>query len=442
MNEPQITSTYCFVTNRCNFDCSYCYEENRTGDMTKETMKRVVDYLVEEHKKHSLSSNEKSKISLTFFGGEPLLNWEVVKYGIEYALTFDEQDMPFSFYILTNGSVWTQEIHDYLKALYAKLKHRLVMQISMDGCEASHDKTRIFNSGKGTFKKVVENAKKYREIFPILILRETLVPENIDSWIEDYKCLSSISNTVSFTPIVEADWNAVLDKAPEAINTLFDMYEEQLENNCSQTFSLLNGNLASKFRESVSYRGCHAGKHLVGITIDGDIYPCHRFLSYRHLFDYKMGNIWDGIDIDSPKTQEVTTMHMKNDVCNACDSFSCNKCYATNMTLNKNLVDRPATGYCEFVRIVQEEVDKRADRIFFNSKWTLQEGNCYKSPTTKRRGIQMENGKRLFGEDSEDLMIQAASKSLKVLHSIEHQNETIIKLLKSLVKEKTDDSQT
>jgi uncharacterized protein len=401
--------------------------------MTKETMKDVIDFLIK-WRKPGKTANELSDISISFFGGEPLLNWPVVRYGIEYALEREIKDgIKFSFFILTNGSVWTQEIYDYLKNLRNHLGCRLQMQISIDGCAVSHNKTRLLKNGDGSFAQVVGNAKKYVEIFKSMIVRETLVPEKIDYWIDDYKCLSSISNTVSFTPIVEGDWKAVLKKAPTVINTLFDLYEENLKKDEYQTFSLLNGNIAAKFRETVEYRGCHAGKHLVGISVEGDVYPCHRFLSYKHIFDYKMGDIRNGIDASNPKVQEMLDAHMGNKACNACESYSCNKCYATNMILNKKLVDRPETGYCEFVKIVQTEVDKRSDRVFFNSPWTLAVGNCYKSPNNKRRGIQMAKGKRIFGEDAEDVMVQAMSKCLVALHNIEHQNQVVITLLKAVV---------
>ena len=167
MVESKISSTYCFVTNRCNFNCTYCYEKVRTGDMSQETMKAVIDYLIAEHKKHpTVRANEMSDIAMTFFGGEPLLNWPVVKYGIEYALDCEQNyGIIFSFYILTNGSIWTQEIHDYFATLKKKLGCRFQMQISLDGCEVSHDKTRKLKSGDGTFARVIDNAKKYNSIF-------------------------------------------------------------------------------------------------------------------------------------------------------------------------------------------------------------------------------------------------------------------------------------
>lgn len=440
MVEPKISSTYCFVTNRCNFDCSYCYEKVRTGDMTKETMKAVIDYLIGEHKKHpTVRANEMSDIAITFFGGEPLLNWSIVKYGIEYALAYEEEfGTSFSFYILTNGSIWTQEIHDYLTPLKKRLGCRIQMQISLDGCEVSHDKTRKLKSGDGTFAKVIENAEKYNTIFKNLIVRETLIPEKIDYWIDDYKALSKISNTVSFTPIVEGDWKSVLDKVPAVINELFDLYEEQLKSDRNRTFSLLSGNLTAKFRENQPYRGCHAGAHLVGITTTGEIYPCHRFLSYRHIFDYKLGDVWNGIDASNPKYEEVLNAHINNEDCNRCESYSCNKCYATNMVLNKNLVDRPATGYCDFVKIVQDLVDVRSDRVFVNCDYALQPWNCYKSPNSKRRGIKMEGSQKIFGPDAEDVIVQAMSLLLKTMHNIEEQNKVMILLLKELVGDKKE----
>jgi uncharacterized protein len=432
-----ISGAYVLVTNRCNFNCSYCYERDRQGDMKWETMKRLVDLMVEQYEP-TRHVNAWSDLNINFFGGEPFFNWPVMKQTFEYVEEIKRtKNIKFSVYILTNGSIWNEEIHEFLARYKMTMGKRLKMQVSIDGCEESHDADRLTVDGKGTFKLVAENIKKYRNIIPDIQIRETLIPSKVDKFYDDYVALSELSNMVQMTPIIEADWSAVLDKAKEQLQKIYTLYFEQLKTSPKKFISLLNGNIieangirvCSPENPEDDYKGCHAGHQLIGVTVDGEIYPCHRFIAYRKYFDYKMGDVWKGIDENSEKVKEIRKVHFANKECAGCKSYTCIRCYATNKYLEGKAEATPKTGYCEFCKMNQTLVNQLSDKLFSEYNNTLGNFTAYKSPINKRRGIIMEKGEKILGEDAEDVLVQGMTYLLKVMIEIRTQNDKIVQLL-------------
>jgi len=437
-----ISGAYVLITNKCNFNCSYCYEKNRTGDMKWDTMKTLIDRMVDgwtPGKRSDLWSD----LKLNLFGGEPMFNWKIVKKTFEYTEEVrKEKGIRFGITILTNGSIWNDEINEFLFKYKRKMGKRFKMQISLDGCEASHNINRPTVDGKDTFQLVVNNIKKYKQIIPDLQVRETLVPSRVDSFFEDYKTLSSLVDIVQMTPIIEDDWFPVLGKAKEELQKIYDLYFEQLKNNPYRFVSLLNSNVISSNDQGAStytkidYKGCHAGYELVGVTVNGDLYPCHRFIAYKDKFDFKMGDVWNGVDETLPAVKEIREAHISNEKCTNCTSYTCNRCYATNKFITGEIDASPSTGYCEFCAMNQELVNKVADKLFADYNNTLSPFSVYKSLTSKRRGIIMEKGEKVLGADAEDLMIQGMNVLLKTMHEIKHQNTKLITLLTKIVEQK------
>jgi uncharacterized protein len=132
------------ISQTCNLRCSYCYgDKGKFGSegacMTKEVAEKAIRFLV-----------EKSKIInsqyflITFFGGEPLLNFELIKFVIEFNKT-EYPDKEFTYTFTTNGTLFTHEIIDYIKS------NNVSILISIDGDKKIHDSSRVFEDGKGSF---------------------------------------------------------------------------------------------------------------------------------------------------------------------------------------------------------------------------------------------------------------------------------------------------
>lgn len=312
-------------------------------------MEKTIDWLVGQKEKDRYASPNE-EMAVTFFGGEPLLNFPVVKHGMLYTKErYADTGMNVGIYILSNGTVVTDEMIDFFREARKWKRVNFHMQISMDGCEVSHDKYRKFQSGGGSFQKINENISKLKTVFPNLIIRQTVVPGNVQMLSEDYKyLLQTGARTINLTPAVEGDWNT------EVINT----YTKEL-GKCVALF-LSHPNKSRMFTNIIqgaidrmgdtnysSFRGCRAGKSMVGVSIEGDIYPCHRFIAYRDMFDYRLGDVFNGIDYNSDNWKKLEEMHRSTVSCGGCPSITCNRCYATNLSLSKESAAKPDNGYCE-----------------------------------------------------------------------------------------------
>lgn len=428
-----ISGAYILITNACNFACTYCYEEKRSGVMKWQTMQRLIDMMVGQYDPYR-HCNRQADMNLYLFGGEPFLNWPVVKKTLEYAI---KQKPKFGIYILSNGSIWSKEIDKILREYKKRMGERLLMQISIDGCNMSHNSTRKFKDGRSTFDTVVANIKKYREIFPDLILRETVCPDKIDMLFEDYKVISELSDTISLTPIVEGDWYSAMDLARDQLTKIFDLYRAQVLVRPKLFLSLVNQPLKRSCemndgKNDFDYKGCHAGDQLMGITTEGEIFPCQRFIAYRDKFDFKMGDVWKGLE-KNEAWQQMQREALINEKCNKCISQTCNRCYATNMMLEGSPIALPRTGYCEFCVMAQTMLNEISEEIIKIRPNTLEPYTIWKSPQSERRAIQMSKGDIILSEDQGDLLIQAQTKILQNQAIAQEQNGKIIETLNKIL---------
>lgn len=146
-------------TDNCNLRCEYCiYSGKFTGKrthnkkmMTKENAKQVLDYLLEH------SNEQKGFTALGFYGGEPFLNFDLIKWSIEYVKENYIQETPLIFTITSNGTNITQEIIEFL------IKNNVILFISLDGPEEVHDKNRKLINGEGSYKKVISNLERIKD---------------------------------------------------------------------------------------------------------------------------------------------------------------------------------------------------------------------------------------------------------------------------------------
>ena len=146
------------ATERCNLRCKYCtysgayyYERHHsTEDMSWETAKKAIDYFYS----HTQSSE---KVYMSFFGGEPLLNFDLVKRSVEYATGFANWP-PIVFHLDTNGTILSDETSGFL------IENDVILQVSIDGPFEIHDRYRVFGNGGGTFHLVHKNLERIRKM--------------------------------------------------------------------------------------------------------------------------------------------------------------------------------------------------------------------------------------------------------------------------------------
>ncbi|MCR5142264.1 MAG: thioether cross-link-forming SCIFF peptide maturase [Ruminococcus sp.] len=321
----------------CNLRCEYCfagkgdYGKGRTL-MTYETGKKAIDFLIEK------SANRKN-LEIDFFGGEPLMNFEVVKQIVEYAREQEKlHNKNIRFTITTNGTLLTDDKIEFIN----DQMHNVVL--SIDGRPEVNDRMRKTINGKGSynafidkFKKLVEN-RGDKEWY----VRGTYTKYNLDFTNDVMSLYNEGFEQISVEPVI-ANPSLPYALTEEDLPAIFSEYEK-LADNIREIKS--SGRFINFFHFMLDLdqgpcaikrlRGCGCGNDYVAISPDGDIYPCHQFVGND---DYKMGSLNDG-SFDTDMKQDFARAHVyTKPECKKCwAKFYCSGgCNANNYTFNKDI---------------------------------------------------------------------------------------------------------
>ncbi len=281
------------IAHDCNLRCKYCFADEgeyhgRRALMSEEVGKAALDFLIK-------NSGSRKNLEVDFFGGEPLMNWEVVKRIVEYGRSIEkEYDKNFRFTLTTNGTLLNDEILEFAN------KEMGNIVLSIDGRKEVNDKMRPLKGGQGTYDTIVPKFKKVAESRHQLryFVRGTFTHNNLD-FFEDVKHLADLGfKQISVEPVVAKpeDWYAIKDEdipyLCEQYDKLAKFYIERHKE--GNGFSFFHFNIDLEGGPCVAKRlsGCGSGCEYLGVTPWGDLYPCHQFVGNE---DFIMGNVYDGI---------------------------------------------------------------------------------------------------------------------------------------------------
>lgn len=325
------------IAHDCNLRCQYCFAS--TGDFGKgrklmpfETGKAAIDFLLEK-------SVGRENLEVDFFGGEPLMNFEVVKQIVEYARSREkEYGKHFSFTITTNGMLLDDDNIDYINQ---EMKN---VVLSIDGRREVNDRMRVKVDGSGCYDRIVPNFKKLvekrgdKEYY----VRGTYTKYNLD-FSEDVMHLYALGfDEISVEPVIESPEReyALTEADLEQIYQEYDRLAERISEVKAQgkhinffhfMIDLEQGPCVVK-----RLRGCGSGNEYVSITPDGDIYPCHQFVGHD---EYRMGNLEEGTFREDIKKEFAGCHVYSKDSCRDCwAKFYCSGgCNANNYIYNGDI---------------------------------------------------------------------------------------------------------
>ncbi len=306
------------VAHSCNLNCSYCFAsqgkyKGERALMSFEVGKQALDFLVGH-------SGKRVNLEVDFFGGEPLLNWNVVKDLVAYAREIEgRHNKKFRFTLTTNGVLVDDEVIEFAN----REMHNVVM--SIDGRPEVHDRFRVDYSGRGSYEQIIPKFLKFarargeRDYY----VRGTYTHHNVD-FTEDLFHLADLGFTrLSMEPVVCApdDPCALTD---EDLPVLFEQYEilakEMLRREREgKPITFYHYMIDLEHGPCIYKRisGCGSGTEYLAVTPWGDLYPCHQFVGDDA---YRMGNVWDG----------VTNTEMRDEFkhCNVYARPECADCWA------------------------------------------------------------------------------------------------------------------
>lgn len=315
---PVVKALCLHVAHDCNLACKYCFAgegkyHGIKGLMSEEVGKAAIDFLI----KHS---GNRKNVEVDFFGGEPLMNFEVIKKVVEYARSKEKEcNKNFRFTLTTNGVLLNDEIIDYIN------ENMYNVVLSLDGRRKVNDYMRPTINGKSSydmimpkFKKLVEKRKEKQ-----YYIRGTFTHYNLD-FTEDVKHIVEEGfKEVSVEPVVAPNDMSYAIKE-EDVPAIVKEYErlacyflEQIKQH--QPFNFFHFMIDLEGGPCVHKRlaGCGSGTEYLAVTPEGDLYPCHQFVGIP---EFKMGDVQKGI--------EKTDIRRQFEKCNVYSKEECSSCFA------------------------------------------------------------------------------------------------------------------
>ena len=306
------------IAHTCNLNCSYCFASQgkyhgERAVMSLEVGKRALDFLIE-------NSGSRRNLEVDFFGGEPLLNFEVVKELVAYARSIEKiHNKNFRFTLTTNGVLIDDDVIDFANREMSNVV------LSLDGRREIHDKFRVDFLGNGSFDKIVPkfqklvNARGGKNYY----MRGTFTHANPD-FLEDIKVMLDLGfKELSMEPVVCPPGDSA-ELTDEDIEIVMEQYEKLAELMLEKSrkgdgFTFYHYMIDLKGGPCIYKRisGCGSGTEYMAVTPWGDLYPCHQFVGDDK---YKLGNIYDGVT--------NTTAQQEFAECNVYAKSECRDCWA------------------------------------------------------------------------------------------------------------------
>ena len=318
-NRETVVKALCLnVAHDCNLRCKYCFADEgeyhgRRALMSEEVGKAALDFLVK-------NSGGRKNLEVDFFGGEPLMNWGVVKKLVEYGRSIEKEcNKNFRFTLTTNGTLLNDEILEFVN------KEMGNIVLSIDGRKEVNDAMRPRAGGQGCYDDIVPKYQKVAESRHQLryFVRGTFTHANLD-FSEDVKHLAELGfKQISVEPVVASpeDWYAFKDEdipiICEEYDKLAKYYIEKHKEGKGFNFFHFNIDLEGGPCVAKRLSGCGSGCEYLGVTPWGDLYPCHQFVGNE---DFIMGNVFDGIT-----RNDIRDMFKKSNVYSRPE---CEKCFA------------------------------------------------------------------------------------------------------------------
>ena len=281
------------IAHDCNLACKYCFAEEgeyhgRRALMSAEVGKKALDFLV-------ANSGKRRNLEVDFFGGEPLMNFGVVKEIVEYGRQLEkEHDKLFRFTMTTNGVLLNDEVQEFVN------KECGNVVLSVDGRKEVHDMMRPFRNGQGSYDLIMPKFKKIADSRNQMnyYVRGTFTHNNLD-FSKDVLSLADLGyKQISVEPVVadESEDYALREEDLPKIYEEYDklaveMIKREKEGRGFNFFHFmvdLTGGPCVYKRLS----GCGCGTEYLAVTPWGDFYPCHQFVGHE---EFIMGNVYEGI---------------------------------------------------------------------------------------------------------------------------------------------------
>jgi len=346
------------LTDCCNLNCKYCYENKSNNELFIENIKHIIDYEIK----------QKNKISnIVFYGGEPLLKKDMIYQTIEY-INAKRSKTKFYFGITTNGTLIDNEIINFMK------NNKFInIAYSFDGVKDVQNLNRITLDQKGSFDIVEHNAKKVIKELDNVVAMVVVTKNNIEKLEDSVKYLLEIGfKIINLQFDYTAKWeDCDLKKIKEKYFKVGQIYYKSILEEKDINIGVFEEKIKTYIDGKYDCNeNCEFGLKTVNVGTDGKIYPCMQFVYKK---EYEIGNCQEGIDFNK-RNNLLKKLYKKQDVCEECNlQKRCkHSCYCKNYMNTKDMYE-VAPIICEMEKIIIEISDNIAEQLYKNnSKLFLQ----------------------------------------------------------------------
>lgn len=327
----------------CNLRCTYCYGSGGSYDgprsvMSKETALKAVDFLINQN-------SPLKEYHIIFFGGEPLMNFEVIKSVTEYCKEKELDGYKFSLGMTTNGTLLTDEIMNFCDL------HDITIGVSIDGPKEIHDSCRKCVDGSGSFELMMKNVNKLLErrngrvTARITLTKQHLNMFDITQSIESMgfkKVNLALVSDEEGSPyaLSDSDYPTIMGEYKKIADKMFDSIKHKKRFYTNIFYS----HLKVLHNKQFMFYNCGAGRRYLAVSPDGKLYFCHRFAGME---DFCFGDIESGIN--RTKQQDVINAYVDNrEGCSSCWArYICGGgCFFSSIEKNGNIHKAPE-HYCD-----------------------------------------------------------------------------------------------
>lgn len=323
-----------WVTTKCNLRCTYCYEKNSKIklNLTKDMADKIVNYII-----YKETVNERKVLDITYHGGEPFLNYDIIKY-ITSALSYALPKKKIYFSVTTNATILNNDISEFLK------KYKFELSISIDGKKETHDLNRKYISGDGSHKDVVKNIKLFMKVSPEARARMTYDEDSVSELASNIYFLiqNGFKTIVPIQDFCSSKWGEkhtlILKEQIKIVKPFVIKYN-------------VNIGICEPLEVS-KIKVCCGGINSLNIYPDGKIYPC---MIGTGIKEFEIGNINSDINLTKLNLILERSKH-KIKECEGCSLYNyCENCRCR--ILNKVLrgsYDSPSGIVCSLNNLFYE----------------------------------------------------------------------------------------
>ena len=334
------------IAHDCNLGCRYCFAEEgeyhgRRALMSLEVGKQALDFLV-------ANSGNRRNLEVDFFGGEPTMNFDVVKELVRYGRSLEEpHNKNFRFTLTTNGVLLDDDIMEFAN------REMAIVVLSIDGRKEVNDYMRPTRNGKGSYDLIVPKFRKFAELRnqTNYYVRGTFTHHNLD-FSEDVLHLADLGfKQISVEPVVappEEPYAIREEDLPKLLEEYDKLAKEMIKREKEgRGFNFFHFMIDLTQGPCVAKRlsGCGSGTEYLAVTPWGDLYPCHQFVG---MDEFKLGDVWHGVQAEEIRDEfKLCNVYAKEKCRNCFARFYCSGgCAANSYNFHGSILDAYDIG-CE-----------------------------------------------------------------------------------------------